>query len=791
MSRTITHGLSCNDGIFCSDPSSLSASFLKEDVAGQNVFLNAPAYKLTEFIQHYMSCKAKDPMNTSACIVTPAWRSDRCVSQLPGVQLLMEYKQGDKVAHAKIADIATVPELSYPVRVFYDAPQSRLVVNAASRQKHTMQFKGKVGCIPAEIRLDSGADECIISEEFARNQGVTIQPVPDMQVILPDGQQSQAAGKCTVRVRTQAYQCLVTCYAMPMADHFDMILGESWLLHNKAYLDYDKLCYVPRKGRKRITLSCPAISKKLQAKPAIASLFLSAVQCRKAVAKGAEVKYVQVTHVPESPTVVSTTGTQGDAEHLQDTSTPVMDSTLMSETSLQAVIHDLQDRFPATPPDSLPSDRNMAHAIPIEPGSIPPDKHLYRMSLAEKVEMERQVTEGLRRGIIEPSTSPYGAPCLFVSKKDGSLRMCVDYRALNKMTVKNKYPLPRIDDLLDQLHGATVFSSLDLQSGYHQIKIQDEDVPKTAFKTPMGLYQFRVLAFGLTNAPATFQNVMNDVFRHHLGKFVLVYLDDILIFSKSPEEHEHHLRVVLDLLRKHDLYAKLFKCEFNKPELQFLGHIVGRDGIKMDPQKTAVIDAWPVPRDIHQLRSFVGLATYFRRFVQGFSRLVSPLTNLLRGKAQWHWSDQCQQAFMNTKIALTSHPVLVMPDYSKPFEVVCDASVTGIEAVLLQEGRPVAYKSRKLSSAEHNYNTGEQELLAVVHAMRSWRCYLEGVEFTMVTDHNPLTYLQTQPNLSRRQVRWSEYLQMFRFRWQYRPGRINVADPLRGYLHRHFNIVLW
>ena len=338
-------------------------------------------------------------------------------------------------------------------------------------------------------------------------------------------------------------------------------------------------------------------------------------------------------HVPEPPTGVSAASTYSDAEHLPHMNAPVSDSTVMSETALQAVIHDFQDRFPATLPDGLPPERNIAHAIPIEPGSIPPDRHLYRMSPAEKVEMKRQVSEGLRRGIIEPSTSPYGAPCLFVTKKDGSLRMYVDYRALDKLTVKTKYPLPRIDDLLDQLHGATVFSSLDLQSGYHQIRIQDEDVPKTAFKTPMGLYQFRVIAFGLTNPPVTFQNVMNDVFKHHLGKFVLVYLDDILVFSKSPEEHEHHLRVVLDLLRKHDLYAKLSKCEFNKPELQFLGHIVGRDGIKMEPQKTAVIDAWPVPRDIHQLRSFVGLATYSRRFVQGYSKLVSPLTDSAQGQS--------------------------------------------------------------------------------------------------------------------------------------------------------------
>ena len=777
LSRTITHGLTCNQGATCSDPSSFSASFLQEDVAGQHVFLNPPASKLTDSIQHYLSCKAKDPMNTSACVVMPAWRSDRWTSQIPGMQLLCEYKKGDMVAHAKDRDASCASALSYPVRVFYDAPQTRLVVNAASRQKHIMQFKGKIGCTPADILLDSGASDCIVSKEFARSAGITISPVPGMQVILPDGQPSKVAGKCKVRVRIQAYQCLVTCYAMPMADHFDMILGESWLLQHKAYLDYGGLCCVLRKGHKRISLSCPDISKRLQARPAAASLFLSAVQCRKAVARGAEVKYVQVIHVPE-PSSVAAADVSSSAEQLQGTRTHATDRSLMSESALQAVIHDYKDRFPDTLPDGLPPDRNIAHAIPVEPGSSPQDKHLYRMSPAEKVEMERQVTEGLRRGIIEPSTSPYGAPCLFVTKKDGGLRMCVDYRALNKITVKNKYPLPRIDDLLDQLHGATVFSSLDLQSGYHQIRIQDEDVPKTAFKTPMGLYQFRVLAFGLTNAPATFQNVMNDVFRKHLGKFVLVYLDDILIFSRSPEEHEQHLRVVLDLLRKENFYAKLSKCEFNKPELQFLGHIVGRNGIKMDPQKTAVIDAWPQPRDLHQLRSFIGLATYFRRFVQGYSKLVSPLTDLLRGKTQWLWSDKCEQAFQDTKLALTSHPVLVMPDYSKPFEVVCDASVTGLGAVLLQEGKPVAYESRKLSSAEHNYSTGEQELLAVVHAMRSWRCYLEGVEFTMVTDHNPLTYLQTQPNLSRRQVRWSEYLQMFRFRWQYRPGRINVADPL-------------
>jgi hypothetical protein len=400
------------------------------------------------------------------------------------------------------------------------------------------------------------------------------------------------------------------------------------------------------------------------------------------------------------------------------------------------------------------------------------------LSPLELAEIKRQLADFLAKGYIEPSSSPYGAPVLFVSKKDGGLRMCIDYRALNKLTVKNRYPLPRIDDLLDQLQGAKVFSSLDLQSGYHQIRISDQDVPKTAFRTPMGHYQFKVLCFGLTNAPATFQSVMNNIFRKYLGKFVLVYIDDILVFSQTPEQHVEHLKLVLRLLRDNHLYAKMSKCELNRPELKFLGHVVGQEGIKVDPAKTAAVSDWPVPTDVKQLRSFLGLANYFRRFMQGYSKLTQPLTRLLRKGVVFAMSDECLQAFEGVKFALTTAPVLAMPDYSKRFEVVCDASLIGIGAVLLQEGRPIAFESRALNSAERNYSTGDQELLAVVHALHAWRCYLEGVECTLVTDHCPLTYLKTQPNLSRRQTRWSEFLQRFTHEWQYRPGRTNVADPL-------------
>ncbi|KAJ9527210.1 hypothetical protein QJQ45_025469 [Haematococcus lacustris] len=283
--------------------------------------------------------------------------------------------------------------------------------------------------------------------------------------------------------------------------------------------------------------------------------------------------------------------------------------------------------------------------------------------------------------------------------------MCIDYRALNKVTVKNKYPLPRIDQLLDRLHGATIFSSLDLQSGYHQIRIQPEDVPKSAFRTPYGHYQFKVLSFGLTNAPATFQAVMNDIFRDYLNDFVVVYLDDILVFSKNKAEHLKHLEIVFRILKEHELYAKLIKCEFEKSELKFLGHLVGVNGIRPDPAKIKSIKDWPPLNDVAAIRSFVGLATYFRMFIQGFAKLVEPLTNLTKKDVTWCWDDKCEEAFQGVKHALSNAPVLSLPDFNKEFQVLCDASVTGIGAVLMQDKHPIAYESKRLLPAEVNYTT--------------------------------------------------------------------------------------
>ena len=438
------------------------------------------------------------------------------------------------------------------------------------------------------------------------------------------------------------------------------------------------------------------------------------------------------------------------------------------------------------PPPGLPPDRVIGHMIPLQPDHKPPYRQPYRLSPLKIAEVKKQIAHHLAQDWIEESKSPYGASILFVQKKDGTLRMCVDYRALNNLTVKDRSPLPRIDDLLAQMSGATVFSSLDLAQGYHQIRIAEEDIPKTGFTTAFGHYHFKVMCFGLSNAPATFQTLMNRIFSAQLHKYVVVYLDDILIFSKNAAEHEKHLREVLSILRQHQLYAKLSKCDLNQSELLYLGHVVSKAGLKVDPKKVAAVESWPEPKDVSELRAFLGLTNYFRTFIQGYSKRVMPLTRLLSAKRSFDCDDDCRAAFMAVKHDLTHAPVLKTPDLNRAFELVADACSVAIGAVLLQDGRPCAFESRKLIPAELNYTTTEQECLAIIHALKIWRCYLEGQpaeRLTLVTDHNPLVHLPKQPSLSRRMARWSEYLQRFAFQWSYRPGRINVADPVSRRSH--------
>jgi hypothetical protein len=297
---------------------------------------------------------------------------------------------------------------------------------------------------------------------------------------------------------------------------------------------------------------------------------------------------------------------------------------------------------------------------------------------------------------------------MIIAKPGGTgYRVVCDWRALNNITIKNRYPLPRIDETIDRLGGATLFSSLDLTSGYYQIRISDEDAPKTAFTTPMGQFEFKVLGMGLANAPATFQAVMNQIFAPYLHKFVVVYLDDILVYGRTPAEHLANLATVLQVLQDNEFYAKLSKCSFNKTEVKFLGHYIGRDGIKVDPRKVSTVRDWPTPKTAKEIGSFLGLCNYFRKFIQGYSSLAAPLQTLsnIKGELGPLFKEAHLASFNGLKEALLSAPVLALPDFSKPFEVITDASLLGTGAVLLQDKHPIAFASKKYIPAELNYTT--------------------------------------------------------------------------------------
>ncbi|GJS32897.1 putative reverse transcriptase domain-containing protein [Tanacetum coccineum] len=334
----------------------------------------------------------------------------------------------------------------------------------------------------------------------------------------------------------------------------------------------------------------------------------------------------------------------------------------------------------------------------------------------------------------------------FVKKKDGSFWMCIDYQELNKLTVKNRYPLPRIDDLFDQLQGSSVYSKIDLRSGYHQLRVREEDIPKTAFRTRYGHYEFQVMPFGLTNAPAVFMDLMNRVCKPYLDKFMIVFIDDILIYSKNKQEHEEHLKLILELLKKEELYAKFSKCEFWIPKVQFLGHVIDSQGIHVDPAKIESIKDWASPKSPTEIRQFLGLAGYYRRFIEGFSKIAKPMTKLTQKKVKFEWGDKQEIAFQLLKKKLCSAPILALPEGSKDFIVYCDASIKGLGAVLMQREKVIAYASRQLKIHEKNYTTHDLELGA---------------------------------DLNMRQRPWLELLSDYDCEIRYHPGKINVvADAL-------------
>ncbi|KAI9169056.1 hypothetical protein LWI28_006273 [Acer negundo] len=545
------------------------------------------------------------------------------------------------------------------------------------------------------------------------------------------------------------YKDQMWCDVVDM-DACHLLLGRPWQYDRKVYHDGFKNTYSFVFHEKKIVLLPSKPSEKIKAHSDTTNL-LSYAKFE------LEIKEVETVYV------LMGKETQADME------VPSAAAPLISEFA---------DVFPEELPEGLPPLRDIQHHIDLEPGAMLPNKPHYRMSPTEHEELRRQVEELQSKGHIRESLSPCAVPALLIPKKDGTWRMCVDSRAINKITVRYRFPIPRLDDLLDQLSGAHEFTKLDLKSGYHQIRIRPGDEWKTAFKTREGLYEWLVMPFGLSNASSTFMRVMNQALRPFIGKFVVVYFDDILIYSANPELHLQHIREVLCVLRREKFVAAAKKCVFMTPKVLFLGYVISGEGLQVDESKIEAVRQWPQPKTITEVWSFHGLASFYRRFIPHFSSIMAPVTECMKG-VKFQWTTEAEEGFQQIKEKLTTAPILVLPDFSQPFELHSDASKVGIGAVLSQGGKPVAYFSEKLSGSRVRYSTYDIELYAVVQAVKHWRHYLFHREFILYTDHDSLRHLHSQEKISSRHASWSAYLQQFTFVLKHKAGVTNrVADAL-------------
>ncbi|RVW97594.1 Transposon Ty3-G Gag-Pol polyprotein [Vitis vinifera] len=578
--------------------------------------------------------------------------------------------------------------------------------------------------------LDSGSSHNFLSSKVAKRVDCCWQKARGIRVTVANGQELHCTALCSdFRWRMQGQEFIAEVYVLPL-ETYDLILGTQWLatlgdiswnfntlqmgfeLNGKPYL---------LQGKNKLQERMSPWADKLKGLVEQPGLF--AIQDL----SDATLWAIQV----------------AENTHLEETLTP------QQQEELQKMLQAFADVFE-------------------EPTGLP------RYAAVQKDAIEKLIGEMLHAGVIRQSRSPYASPVVLVKKKDGSWRLCVDYRALNQVTVKDKFPIPVIEELLEELGGSTIFSKIDLRSGYWQIRMHEPDVPKTAFKTHEGHYEFLVMPFGLTNAPSTFQSLMNNIFQPYLRKFILVFFDDILIYSRSFSDHIHHLSIALQVLRENLLYAKSNKCFFGHSSIEYLGHVISSGGVYTDPQKVAAVRDWPTPITLKQLRGFLGLTGYYRRFVKDYGKIAKPLTDLLK-KDAFHWTEGSNQAFMALKQAMITAPVLALPNFSKEFIIETDASGQGIGAVLMQEGHPIAYISKALSDRFQTLSTYEKEMLAILMAIKKWESYLVDRHFVIKTDHQSLKYLLEQRVTTPTQQAWVAKLMQYDYEIRYKQGKENVA----------------
>ena len=547
---------------------------------------------------------------------------------------LVEPAEGPPAAHEERLNVSLAGPLMRNLSAEQPIGESSLDAEDGAESCQPIRLDGKVKGHLARILLDSGSSSNVVAASFVKSRGIALCATMGLHEIeLPNGEKlkvSATVPKASVLLgdSKEHVSFLVAEIDVPA----DVVLGMPWLRKHNPRIDWiNSTINFSRAGRSIQLKGVKDWVEQPEPKsPERPGFLLNALQFKRlAKKKSNTLFYAQLKPV----------SAEASGEHrVESLKQPVAD-----------LLEEYQDVFPQDLPTGVPPVRGVEHSIELTPGTEPPSRAAYRLPVSQMKELSRQLEELSDKGFIRPSTSPYGAPVLLVKKKDGSMRLCVDYRALNKHTIKNRYPMPRIDDLMDRLEGAKVFSKIDLRSGYHQIRVNPADIQKTAFRTRFGHFEFTVMPFGLTNAPATFMRLMQEVFRPLLDRCVVVYLDDILVYSRSAEEHERHLRQVLDLLRQHQLYGKLSMSEFARSAVEYLGHIVSDQGVTVEPKKIEAIKNWPPPKDKHQLMQFLGLSNYYRRYVRGHAAICAPLTDLLKKENEWKWSTEQETAFQELK----------------------------------------------------------------------------------------------------------------------------------------------
>jgi hypothetical protein len=619
--------------------------------------------------------------------------------------------------------------------------------------------------------IDSGSQDNVISKEYVQQQGFTLKKLE--YEILPknaDGtinEQGPITHSVDLRMKIGSHSEVITFYVVGLTRKASIFLGHTWLKKHNPEIDWtrNKIKFSRCPNECLVKRSMTWITNKSKETPEEGDTVLLIDMQPAMEVRGIEIraKFTQAQELAE-------------AENQKKEK--------MTEEKIPEQYREFVKVFAKESFDALPDQKPWDHAIELKPGSKAVDCKIYPLSSEENKKLDEFLDENLKSGRIQSSKSPMASAFFFVKKKDGSLRPVQDYRKLNEMTIKNRYPLPLISELIDKLKKAKYFTKLDIRWGYNNVRIKEGDEWKAAFRTNRGLFEPLVMFFGLTNSPAMFQNMMNDILKELIdeGK-VLVYLDDILIFTKDLDEHRRLVKRVLAKLEEHKLFLKPEKCDFEKTEVEYLGVIISEDSVRMDPVKVKGIMEWPEPKNVKEVQSFLGFVNFYRKFVLGYSEVAKPLT-ALTGKKDWTWGDDQREAFKKLKDRIAQQVTLMMPNDEAPFILECDASDRAVGSILSQEVngelRPVAFMSHALSETERNYEVHDRELLAIMIALDEWRHLLIGSKepVKIWTDHLNLTYFHQPQKLNRRQARWVTELAEYNYTLHHRKGVLNRKADL-------------